>query len=471
MTSKSKNITNYRKLGGKIIINNVNNYRSSQYVFPDVISEGRHQNEHHWQIKVGVIDSTFESSDDEYYQEIMDDWFESKEMEEHLQGYIIVDKWIIGTNVNENEKVLHEVVPTIITKGKNLGKINATNVFTQGLSEAYSMRENYIDRNAKNKSREGVTLYPPMLANKAESLEKIIESNDVIYQQPKFNGVRAVITFNEDLNVIIYSRQLKEYTQFEQIKTSAKKFITDGMKFITKKYNKNNLHLYIDGELYLHGVNLQDISGVARKQNTKKEMQLDYYCYDCFIPELPELIYSERKVILDKLFATEINYLPIKQVVTWEPISVDEIKQNHKQCLDEKYEGSMLRLDLPYVYSYKGYHCNALLKIKPKLDAEFIIVDFFAADRGKAKGCLMWTCQVTSKITKLPVKFNVTPMGTLVSRKKMFVDLSAIDVKSKKKMTVFETQYKGKPLTIQFDELSADGVPVRGNAVAIRDYE
>ena len=51
--------------------------------------------------------------------------------------------------------------------------------------------------------------------------------------------------------------------------------------------------------------------------------------------------------------------------------------------------------------------------------------------------------------------------------KKMYLDLKKIT----NGKTLFERKFKGKPLTVQFDEYSMNNVPIRANAVAIRDYE
>lgn len=448
MTSVSKNITNYRELNGVL--------ESYEYIFEDVVTEGRLGNKYHWQIKVRVVNTDLDITDKKYFVMILDEWFDSAKMlPDNLAGYIVVDKWI------ENG-AKHVVTPTIITEGKNKGKSNATNVFTQALSEAYSLRLKYISRNASDKQTDGVTLYPPMLANKYEVF-------DVSYkwQQPKFNGVRAVMTMVGD-KVLIYSRQLKEYTQFGYLRKFAKRFITDGTELLKYRFPGKDIKLYIDGELYLHGVSLQDISGAARKKNSKQEVKLDYYCYDCFVPGL-DLKYEDRKELLDMLFDDPEIYGNIKQVVTWDVTDEASIMLHHKWCLKNGYEGSMIRLNEPYVYSYKSYHSNVLLKLKPKLDEEFVISDFFAAERGKAKGCLMWVCEVVNKVTNEKIHFNVTPMGSLEERKEMYLYLCKVNPKTKK--TNFEEKFKGKQLTIQFDEYSSDGVPVRANAVAIRDYE
>lgn len=449
MVSRSKNITDYTKLGGKL------NDDNTLYVFDDVIVKNRSGKQIHWQIKVGMIKG--DNVND--LLKIEEDWFNAKyEYQEDYYGYIIVDKWV-------GDGDTHNVTPTIIKKGKNLGKTNSTNTFTQALSEAYSLRLKHIDRNAKNKEHGGVELFPPMLAKKRSDVEVFtdidVDFTEVCYQQRKFDGVRAVMTLNNDkTGVIIYSRQLKEYLQFDHLREDAHQFLVDAEAICGEK-------VYIDGELYKHGEILQDISKAARKKNSKQGILLEYHCYDCFIPTKKELMYSERKEILDELFDYSENYKWIKGVETWQPKNESEVMENHKKCLEDNYEGSMIRKDKPYEYSYKGYHCNILLKIKPKLDEEFMISGFFAADRGKTDGCLMWKCKIVSD-DGVVKEFNVTPMGTHENRKQLYLELQKVEKNGK---TVFENKYLNKPLTIKFDDYSKDGVPVRGNAVAIRDYE
>lgn len=548
MSSTSKNITDYRKLNGTII--------DKFYEFDDVTSSGLKNKVHHWKIKVGVIPKDFADS---YHHEkninnllqntiyIDQKWFESiNELQTiknnksiPLYAFILVDKWIDDQN-NTKDIKLHEVEPYFIEKGKNIGKKNCTNAFTQALSEAHSMRLKYINRhqqskeistitaalaatsvasttsavssksnndiedddgindnNAINDTLSKINLYPPMLAQKREeNLNEIIYIDNPAlvfesphFQQRKYDGVRAVITINNN-DIYIYSRELKEYKQFQHLREEVYNFINNLENVINSSTywktlfnNKPDCKIYLDGELYKHGSELQDISGQARKQKSKQNLLLDYFCYDLFIPSIPDLKYSLRKKLLDDGFDSYIDLydhdpIYIKQVETWQPNNEFELMQNHEKCLSEGFEGSMIRLDKPYKYSYKGYHCSDLLKIKPKLDDEFEIIDFYAAEKGKAKGCLMWKCKVKDKtetdnqgnsIIIEGKQFDVTPMGSLEDRKKMFIELQKINPISKKNK--FIEKYKGKMLTVKFDNYSKDGKPIRGNAIAIRDYE
>ena len=454
MTSRSKNITDYRQLGGTLT--------KTKYAFDDVITEGRLNNVHHWIIQVSVVVKPPNGGKIGKLLDIKDEWFDSSvPLPADHCGYYVVEKWI-------GDGDTHDVEPTLVLAGKNIGKTNATNVFTQALSEAYSLRLKYIDRNAYGKVFNGIDLYPPMLATKlavgdleidpvAVSAKLSLNETD-IYQQRKYDGVRAVMTLSADRNsVIIYSRQLKEYTQFAHLRDDIRQFLYDAEAVAMAK-------VYLDGELYKHGHELQDISGVARRKNSTQELLLDYNCYDCFVPSKPYLIYSERRDILDQLFDYPENYKWINHVETWTVTTPEQIIENHTQCLADGYEGSMIRLDEPYEYSYKGYHCANLLKIKPKLDAEFTISGYFAAEKGRSRGCLMWKCK-----TDEGKEFNVTPMGTLEDRKKLYIKLSQ-NYKDTNQ-TLFQHTFEGKPMTIKFDGYSKDNVPVRGNAVAVRDYE
>jgi len=439
--------------------------------FPVVTSLTSNGKEFNYMITVYVIEKQAKNQK----KVIIQEWFNSKiELPKNYVCEILVNKW---TDADQ----LHEVVPTIITTGKNLGKANATNVFTQALLDAYSKHKKYVDSRGINQKNEEVALYPPMLAKLRNDVE-VIDPNHIydttieserIFIQPKFNGVRMIITLSGDDDnnkntIITYSRNLKIYNQFSYLNDEAVRFIKEGERLLNEQYNLN-LKLYLDGEAYKHGISLQDISGFARKKTiSEKDIKLDYYNYDCFIyngdKEFP-MNFEKRNGLLSSIYENISPLTYLKQVDTILISKEKEIPELYNKFLEEKYEGAMIRKNSNYVHSFKHYHSSVLLKIKPKLDSEFELVGFIGADKGKAKDCIVWVCATETGET-----FNTTPLGTIEERKQLFYQMSEI-VNKKTKQTYFDANVKGKMITILYDELSDSGVPLRGNSSVIRDYE
>ncbi len=98
-------------------------------------------------------------------------------------------------------------------------------------------------------------------------------------------------------------------------------------------------------------------------------------------------------------------------------------------------------------------------KRKPVFTDEFEIVGFTEGKKGRDKGALIWI--LTTPEDK---RFNVTPKNvTIAERKKLF---SAF-IKDKK---VFDNDYKGKKITVEFEDKSALGIPLRAKALGLRPY-
>lgn len=427
MASKSINITDYKKdLPGEIV-------DDITYAFPQVESITSSGKKSQWRILVRIV----KGADD--FQAIKPEYF-SGQLSPEFSGWIKVI-----AKAGDDGKV-RDSTPTIITEGKNLGKSNETNVFTQALRDAYGL---YNKQAAKSGVVDEATdLFPPMLAQRLD--DNILDFTADVFIQRKFNGVRVVTGILKD--VIMYSRTRKLYNGFDDIKQEA--------KVIIEKFNTDNpgKHLYLDGELYKHGMSLQDISGMARR-GEKKASQLQYYVYDCFVIENHKLVglkFGERNKIIEKYIPKSTTY--IVPVETFRINSLDEAKNYYNKFIKENYEGAIVRLNTPYQFSYNSYHSPSLLKMKPAFDEEFKIVGYSAGEKGKAKDALMFELE-----TKTGKRFTVTPGLTLEERKQLYKSMPAD----------FDTKYKGKLLTVTYDELSKDGVPSRArtDGIVIRDYE
>lgn len=421
-----------------------------------------------WRILVRVVkEKQADDNTTKYtFMKIRDAYFDSKPLPDKVYGWIKVFK------KHSDSPTWDKTVPTIVKKGKNIGKKNQTNPFTQALRDALGKYNKQVESALETKEREPhqATLYPPMLVQLLGNQN--IDWGD-IYVQRKLDGVRTVATIekandtadagdNAEDHVVLYSRNKKEYL--------GKKYLREKLLPILQYYrDTKGMDIYLDGETYKHGCNLQTLSGWMRKEESDDDpdKHMSLCVFDVFVPARPELTYVERKEILDELFDRfgDDAAPEILQVETYHTTSREEVERYYEQFLDEKYEGAIIRLpDCPYEYSHKNYHSPNMLKMKPVFDDEFEIVNILGAEgKGKAKGALMWQVK-----TENGDVFDVTPMGTIEGRVEMFKQLSK---KGKDGKTMFEKEYLGKMLTVKFDDLSEQDIPLRGRAVAIRDYE
>lgn len=405
------------------------------WMFPCVESTNSHGRKTEWCIRVQAL------REGEFVT-IEDSWFDNKPLDS-IHGWIKVDSRMVGGVVKKS-------VPTIVKKGKNLGKSSATNAFCQAVRDAYSLY------NKQSKKAVGdhafadadvaagvVERFPPMLAQvfKDQKVPPKIDENNHAFVQRKYNGVRAVATLDAG-EVVMYSRRKLSYPGFQHIK--------DELAPILEMYWEEGRFLYLDGEIYKHGASLQDISGWARRSDSGAD--LDYMVYDCFVANEPELSFAARREILDEIFG-EFELAHVQGVETFEVTLRDEIEELYCGFIEEGYEGAMVRLNTPYKYSYNEHHSKVLLKMKETYDHEFEIVRWETGLKGKAAGALMIVCVANG------IEFPVTPAMEINDRLALAKKMAEIEPNGR---THFENHWLGKPLIVYFDEWSRDKVPQRG---------
>jgi ATP-dependent DNA ligase len=206
----------------------------------------------------------------------------------------------------------------------------------------------------------------------------------------------------------------------------------------------------LDGELYLHGTSLQDISGIARGD---KDVKLQYVIYDVICAET--LLYSQRKKILEDCRGILASFGQNVHCIIADTVVVNneqELQAYYTQYIAEGYEGAMVRLDEPYEHGYNNYHSKYLLKMKPCYDAEYKLVGWTVGTNGKAEGALMLICEVGN------VTFNITPAMELDERLALALLMPKIESNGK---TYFDNHYAGRQMTVYYDELSDNKVPLR----------
>lgn len=334
--------------------------------------------------------------------------------------------------------------PTIITKGKNLGRSNETSIFTQSLIH---MRNLYLKKiksgyslKISNISTENIF---PMALQVYDKNKKHIKYP--CYIQPKLDGIRLISKL-DDSEVTLLSRRLNEFIGFQFIKDEIKELL------------QNDPDIILDGELYNHNLSLQQISGIVRneQEDYEEKLKLQFYVFDC-VNLHHNLTFEERYEKLKELFRNK----RFKYLVLTDTIKINNEKESdkyYKQYIENGFEGIVYKnIDAKYEYSsYKEIRSYQFLKRKKGYDAEYPIIGFEAGIHGKDKDAIIFVMQTENNKT-----FKAVPNDTLKNRKKMY----------KQALDNFDSLFKNKLATIKFDEYSNDNTPLRAKFISIRDYE
>lgn len=375
---------------------------------------------------------------------------------------------------------IRKTVPTVITCGKNIGKKNETNVLTQAFRDALGL---YNKQSKKTNNGNIDERPPPMLIQWLnDSKSSILTDEDFkegITMQRKYNGVRYVTYLNLNNQIIQYSRTGSSYYPSEHLNKELFILLSNTPNITKGKYGVNTQEEvdiyklsrpYLDGELYLHGQSLSYISGQARKESDKAE--LNYYIFDVFFPYAIskgiQMKSMYRQQYLDNFILNKYKY--IFRVENIKVNNMIELNDLTELFIKEGFEGSVARKDSKeYKYSFNNYHSSNVIKIKPIYSNEFRIVDFTEGKKGKDVGKIIWICELDNPIDSNDAKFTVVPNLTLQNREMLFKCLSE---KVNKLQTRFERDVKGLPLTVEYSEISKKtGKPLQAKAIAFRTYE
>jgi len=357
---------------------------------------------------------------------------------DNLKLFIYTEYGLINGKITKTE-------PTIIDKGKNLNKSNETSILTQGL---IYMRNLYLKKqktgyNININLLEQNDIYPMALQVYSKNKKHI---QYPCYIQPKLDGIRLIAKYNENkTDIILQSRRLNEYIGFEFIEEEIKLLLND---------NKN---LILDGELYNHNLDLQNISGIVRNEKSNKDKnKLQYYIFDCF--ELNHNnIFEDRIKLLQVKFNLFTNFKYLKLVDTLLVNNEKEGDKLYKDFINKKYEGIVYKnKNALYEYSnIKEIRSMQYLKRKKTYDAEYPIIGYEEGLHGKDKGAIIFIMKTDDN-----KEFRAVPNMSLKKRKELY----------KEAMKDFK-KFKNKLATISFDEYSQDKIPLRAKFISIRDYE
>jgi hypothetical protein len=407
------------------------------------------------------------------------------------------------------------------------GILEARNEYLKKVNKGYQLTEKLaveIQTAVKQHAK-----YYPMLAKKFKEQYKKIKYP--AYIQPKLNGIRAVVYLQKEPkiatvnDVIIYTRELKEAPGWTKMKIQ----LFDLLKFMWDETS-----VYLDGEFYRHNIPLNVLSGEYRndKKNSGEltDVHSRFMIFDLFYPNHPKMVFSERSKIINEIIGTYLDgFNKTVDIVSFDKKKSEELAYNiyereYNKCQEiEADENKFLKNDYPYdnfsewedivnkpeleekniefiIYDWIGIVPTKLLKnkievikyyylllsgkfegamirnkesiygfnlsgkeserrtidlqkLKPAYESEYKVINF-TEGKGTNKGAIIWVCTTGQR------NFNVTPKNTtLLDRKNLFIEVSNNS-----------DLFIGRMLTVQYEECSEYGVPLRGKSLGFRDF-
>jgi ATP-dependent DNA ligase len=463
MTTNKRDFSNFEAFPGHI------EEKGERYIFPSVVYKDTMSRTRNWNVYIRLLQSNngihpprrkinWDIEQDKTVP-IEPSYYKGK-IGPDIISQIWTEQGIVDKT--QNYKVTRSI-PTYVSKGKNLGKKNETNVFTQSLIQA---RSKYLKKMQESAIHNNTMRVFPVSVHKYEDSPKDITKHIKypVAVQRKLDGGRIVMHWDmEKSTPVMYTRKLKDI--------SSNTHIIDEAKIMYKIINKYYTGAYLDGEIYKHGISLQQISGNMRQENKTNDLLLEYHVFDVFFPfdnNKSKLSFKERSVILKKIFKYVVESgTKLKYFINVETLIANDKHEETKlynQFLKEKYEGSIVK-NLDAVYEFgkdKEIRSYQMRKRKPRYSAEYEIIGWTEGTKGKDKNAIIWILKTKLDRDKnlQPVVFTATPVN--MNYKERY------DIFNRMTHKIFDTEYKGKMMTVEYDDISNDGVPLRAKAKNIR---
>lgn len=313
---------------------------------------------------------------------------------------------------------------------KNVGRSNETTAAQQAELEAASLWTYKKERKYRESIEEAQQqLLLPMLAKGFDKNKNKIKYP--CYLQPKLDGVRCLAHKHNGV-IYLYSRQGKEY-ELPHIQEELQ-HVPDGT--------------ILDGEIYIHGMSLQQIVRLVKKWRPNESPTLKYYIYD--YPDHKPNNWKHRYAALNDLqFGLPDTLSSLVFVHSDVAFCEEDVWNLHSSYIGDGYEGAIVRTP-DHIYRW-GYRSDGLLKVKQHQDSEFEIIGA-KEGRGRMAGKVVWVC----KNDLNDEQFDCSMKCTMEEREQYWQN---------------HEQYYGKLLTAKFFDRTDKNVPKYAVGLAIRDYE
>ena len=281
----------------------------------------------------------------------------------------------------------------------------------------------------------------PQLAKQADKVTntKIFDKEWLISR--KLDGVKALFYY-KDGEIHTASRGGEHYD-----------YSTEHLRTYPPLVNffKENPTVILDGELFVRGKSLQQISGAARMEKNAYDCDwLQFWVYDCYDTSNPEMTAINRWLFLvkelnhkngifiygnpeDDEIKDPVRVLDHQSVEGW--ISM---KHLHDVWVSEGFEGAVIT-DPSKPYK-PGARCNNLIKIKEYKSEDFKVIGYKLGLRGSED--MTFTCELEDGRT-----FEAMPVGDRATKEEYVEN--------------FDNKYKGHKAECTYFNLSDEGVPTQ----------
>lgn len=343
---------------------------------------------------------------------------------------ILTHYGLVGGKVQKAEEVISE--------GKNLGKANETSPYEQAVAEAQSQWEKKVKKgyvqNIEDAAEKRVDTnfitggVDPMLAHSYDKQGHKIKYP--AYVQPKLDGHRCIAII-QDGKCTLWSRTRKPIT---------------GVPHIARQLEEHLGHrtdtIILDGELYNHDYRekFEELTSYIRQETPKPGHDVvQYWVYDV----VTEGSFANRALQLADLGLAGTK--SVHEVPTAIADDAEQMVDIFGVYVEAGFEGLMARNSDGL---YKGKRSYDLQKVKLMQDAEFEIADVVSG-KGKMADKAIFRC-----VTEDGQEFGVKMKGALDDLIKYLEN---------------KDEYIGQFLTVQYQKLSATGVPIFPVGLRVRE--
>lgn len=321
-----------------------------------------------------------------------------------------------------------------IQQGKNAGRKNATTAPEQAAAEAAAKhqkqrKKGYVDSVAAAEAGEVDAVIQggivPMLAESWwDHRDKV---SYPVMVQPKLDGHRCVVIVDflgvGEVAVRMWSRKREPITSMPHVWREVAR-VACGWPA--------GHRVVLDGELFVPGLKLQQISALVRPEEpVEGHERVQYHVYD---QVLDANFQVRHRSVQQLLQGADPSY--VQPVPTFVTLDAGAVLRHHELFKEGGYEGTVVRqLGAPYEHR----RTQQLLKLKDMLDADFRILGV-EEGRGKMRGHAGAVVCATAD----GKEFRATPEG---------------DMAVKKDFWERRAELVGKVGEVRYQALTLDGIP------------